>query len=397
MKDDMIKPEDMIARFGVEGLCQSAEDYFQTITNITPLMTKPFHSIAEGPYLLCKLGMLLSGLRLGKGMTILDFGAGSCWVSRFLNELSCATISLDPSPTALDIGKKLFDRFPLLEKPINSPRFLQFDGRKIQLPDEYVDRVIFFDAFHHVPNPEEILSQCYRVLKPGGIAGFGEVGPHHSRSPQSQKEMRTYNVLENDIVLEHLKEVSQQIGFSGLYCKLFTHPDLEISYPDYLHIARKKKIPKGIKGHIVNSMSEYPVFFLVKGNYIPDSRNSTGLKHEITVEKKNYRVKLGESFSVTVEIENNGNAKWLYQNIENIGVVNLGIHLFSKDNRLINYDFLRFNLEKDVSPGERLKKIIRIMPEEKGSFQMVLDLVAEHICWFEDNDSKPATLLVEVT
>ncbi|MGD2086663.1 MAG: class I SAM-dependent methyltransferase [Candidatus Aminicenantes bacterium] len=393
---DLIKPEDMIKKLGVEGLCQSADEYFKNITDITPLMTKPFHDVAEGAYLLCKLGVLISGLRLGKGLTILDFGAGSCWLSRFLNELSCATISLDPSPTALEIGKKLFNQLPLLGKPIADPYFLQFDGRKIQLADDSVDRVICFDAFHHVPNPEEILSEFYRVLRPGGIAGFGEVGPHHSRSSQSQKEMRTYDVLENDVVLEHLKKVSREIGFSELYCKLFSFPDLEIDYTDYLRMARKKKIPKTIAKHITNSMNDFPVFFLIKGKYTPDSRNSAGLNHEIFIEKSNYTIKQGEPFSVTVEIENKGNARWLYQNIKDIGVVNLGVHLFSRDNRLINYDYLRFNLGKDVLPGERLKKTVQIKVEEKGSFQMVLDLVAEHVCWFEENNSQPVTLGVEV-
>jgi ubiquinone/menaquinone biosynthesis C-methylase UbiE len=394
--NDLIKPEDVIKKLGVEGLCQSAEDYFKTITDITPLMTKPFHSIAEGPYLLCKLGVIISGLRLGKGMTILDFGAGSCWLSRFLNELSCATISLDPSPTALEMGKKLFNQLPLLGSPIADPCFLQFDGRKIQLEDDSVDRVICFDAFHHVPNPEEILSELYRVLKPGGIAGFGEVGPNHSTSPHSQREMRTYNVLENNIVLEHLKKVSREIGFSEIYFKLFSHPDLDIDYPDYLRMARKKKIPKAIGNHITNSMKDCPVFFLIKGKYTPDSRNPAGLNHGIFVEQTNYTVKAGEPFSVIVEIENKGNALWLYQNIKDFGVVNLGIHLFSKDNRLINYDFLRFNLGKDVLPGEKLKKTVHITMEKKGSFQMVLDLVAEYVCWFEENYAKPVTLGVEV-
>ncbi len=394
--NDLIKPEDMIKKLGVEGLCQSAEEYFKTITDITPLMTKPFHVVSEGAYLLCKLGVMLSGLRLGKGMTILDFGAGSCWLSRFLNELSCATISLDPSPTALEIGKKLFKQLPLLGSPIADPCFLHFDGRKIQLADDSVDRVICFDAFHHVPNQEEMLAEFYRVLKPGGIAGFGEVGPQHSRSPQSQKEMRTYNVLENDIVLEHLEKVSQQIGFSGLYCKLFSFPDLEIDYPDYLRMARKKKIPRAIGRHITNSMNDYPIFFLIKGKYTSDSRIPTGLNHGIFIEQTNYTVKAGEPFPVTVEIENKGNTRWLYQNIKDNGVVNLGIHLFSKDNRLIDYDFLRFNLGKDVLPGEKLKKTVQIKVEDKGSFQMVLDLVAEHVCWFEENNSKPVTLWVEV-
>ena len=38
---------------------------------------------------------------------MLDFGAGSCWASRFLNQMGCRVISLDTSLTALNIGKEL--------------------------------------------------------------------------------------------------------------------------------------------------------------------------------------------------------------------------------------------------------------------------------------------------
>ncbi|MCP5104195.1 MAG: class I SAM-dependent methyltransferase, partial [bacterium] len=229
--------------------CQSAEDYFKNIADPIPLLAKPFHNIFDGPQLLCKLGMLLSGLRLGKSMTVLDFGAGSCWLSRYLNELSCATISLDPSPSALKLGEKLFHDFPVMNTPIKKPRFLLFDGKKIELEDNAIDRIICFDAFHHVPNPDQVLAEFYRVLKPGGIVGFSEVGPSHSIAASSQMEMRNHNVLENDIVLEHFKEVARDTGFSKPYFKLYSHPDLELDYNDYLRIARKERIPKKTRRH----------------------------------------------------------------------------------------------------------------------------------------------------
>ena len=55
------------------------------------------------------------------------------------------------------------------------------------------------DAFHHVPNPGLVLAELSRVLKEGGIAGFAEPGPEHSKSPQSQYEMKTFKVVENDV------------------------------------------------------------------------------------------------------------------------------------------------------------------------------------------------------
>lgn len=393
---NQIKPEDVIKRLGIEGLCKSADDYFKNISNPIPLMNKPFHSITEGPYLLCKMGQLLSGLRLGKGMTVLDFGAGSCWLSRFLNELSCATISTDPSPTALEIGQKLFKQFPPINASIKNPQFFPFNGKKIPLENNSVDRIICFDAFHHVPNPQDILKEFFRILKPGGIAGFSEVGPHHSQSPQSQMEMRNYNVLENDIELEHIKEISKKIGFSNIYCKLFSHPDLEINLPDYLKMVRKKKIPKSVKDHVTHSMTEFPIFFLVKGNYIPDSRNPNNLKHQISLNQREIKIKAGEKFSLTATIENNGNAIWLYKNIKDIGVVNLGVHLFSKENKIIDYDFLRFNLGKNILPGESLQKEIQISMETPGTFRLMFDLVSEQVCWFEQNNSKPISIALEV-
>ena len=394
---DLIKPEDIIKELGIEGLCRSAEDYFKNIADPIPLLAKPFHNIYDGPPLLCKLGLLLSGLRLGKSMTILDFGAGSCWLSRFLNEMSCATISLDPSPSALKLGEKLFHDFPVMNTPIVKPRFLLFDGKKIDLDDNSIDRIICFDAFHHVPNPEEVLGEFFRVLKPGGIAGFSEVGPFHSIAASSQKEMRTYNVLENDIVMEDFKEVARDIGFSEPYFKLYSHPDMEMDYRDYLRIARKKRIPKGARRHITISMTDNPIFFLIKGQYVPDSRNHEGLRHHLTIKKSEYSVNAGEPLSITVEIGNSGNALWLHRNINDIGVVNLGIHLLSSENRLINYDFLRFNPGKDVFPGEKLTKTVSVKFEEKGRFHLVFDLVSEYVCWFEENGSQPRTVTVNVT
>jgi SAM-dependent methyltransferase len=43
-----------------------------------------------------------------------------------------------------------------------------YDGKRIPFPDSYFDWCISTEVFEHVFNPEEFLSEAYRVLKPGG-------------------------------------------------------------------------------------------------------------------------------------------------------------------------------------------------------------------------------------
>jgi len=89
----MISQRTVIKNNSVEELCQTAENYFKSIPDPTPQMAKPFRSLFEAPEKIQNLGLLLSGLNLGRTMTVLDFGAGTCWLSRFLNQLQYRTIS----------------------------------------------------------------------------------------------------------------------------------------------------------------------------------------------------------------------------------------------------------------------------------------------------------------
>jgi ubiquinone/menaquinone biosynthesis C-methylase UbiE len=393
--DKKIKPEELVEELGLEGLCRTAEEYFKNMTDTTPLMARPFHDIAETPKLLCKLGQILSGLRLCKGMTVMDFGAGSCWLSRFINELSCATISVDTAPSAIKIGQTLFSQTPPITPSITEPRFLHFDGRKIQLPDDSVDRIIVFDTFHHIPNQREILVDFYRILKPGGIAGFSDVGPRHSTAISSQIEMQRYKILEQDLYIEELKKTIEKIGFSGIYFKLFSHPDKEITYDEYLKIARKKKIPRPITHFISESMEDNPIFFLIKGQYQEDSRHPSGLKHHLKIIHSPPRAAPNTPFKVTLEIQNQGNSTWLSQNTADIGVVKIGIHLFSENNPLINPDFLRFPFNKNILPNQKLTQTLPITLPTPGKYRLEFDLVSEYVSWFEYLGSQPVSMIVE--
>lgn len=160
-----------------------------------------------------RLSILISGMQIEPGMDVLDFGAGPCWLSKLLNQAGVGTISLDCSQTALKLGRQLFQDYPIIGEYVREPRFLLFDGRNIELPDRSVDRIICFDAFHHIPNQLEVLQELCRVLKEGGIVGFSEPEGRHSQAEADQEEMRDFHVLENDMWPD---EIFKQAKTAGL-------------------------------------------------------------------------------------------------------------------------------------------------------------------------------------
>ena len=62
----MIDPRDVIASVTTTGLCRTADNYYKAISDPTPQIAKPFSSLVEAPEILQSMGLLLSGLRLGK-------------------------------------------------------------------------------------------------------------------------------------------------------------------------------------------------------------------------------------------------------------------------------------------------------------------------------------------
>lgn len=391
-----IDPADLIQELTVEELCESAEEYFASIDDYTFHMVKPFGGIMDAPELLYQMSLLLSGLRLGKSMTVLDFGAGTCWFSRFLNQMHCATISVDPSTTALRIGEELFERLPILGESIAPPRFLPFDGHRIDLPDASVDRIVCFDAFHHVPNVADVLREFHRVLKDGGIVGFSEPGRNHSQNARAQYEMRHYGVLENDIRLDEIKSTAEEIGFGELRVKMVHPYGADLSYKEYQQITRWRFLPPRFWSELPSAMRRTTIFFFTKGTFALDSRSHLGLRHTIEVMESDAAGRVGQPLGLTLRLVNVGQSKWLHRNVKDIGVVQVGVHLYDAGGRLLDLDFVRGRLDADVPPGESVVTHVPVTFSEPGTYELAIDLVAEHVCWFENLGCRPARLEVEV-
>jgi SAM-dependent methyltransferase len=395
----MIDPKDVMRRYTVEELCETADQYFRLVSDPTPLMSKPFTFLHETPVALQNLGLLLSGLHLGKTMTVLDFGAGTCWLSRFLTQLNCQTICCDASPTALDIGRRLFEEYPLIGTVVYKPIFLSFDGRTIDLPDESVDRIVCFDAFHHVPNPAEVITQLGRVLKKGGIAGFSEPGQGHSQTPQSQYEMSNYCVLENDINVNEIFQFAQTAGFTELSLKVVSDMEMSLSQHNLLfgQPGDAESLRSELWNQTYNAMHNRAIFFLHKGPLARDSRSHIGLAHVIRIDKTDYALEAGQALRLSVTITNTGEASWLNTNSAIFGIVRLATHLYDGDGKLVNIDFSRHELPVPVSPGETVTMSIEEYLPDSGRYRLAFDLVAEGVTWFENVGSTPIVVTARVT
>lgn len=401
-----IDPKQLADDATLDHLRSTADNYFKSLTDPTPWMTKPFSSVFEAPELLQNIGLLISGLRLGKTMTVLDFGAGSCWLSRILNQLQCQTISCDISQEALEIGKRLFKQSPPLGEALFQPRFLLFEGLHLDLPDDSVDRIVCHDAFHHVPNQRVILSEFARVLKPGGLAGFSEPGKDHSRKPQSQMEMKNYGVLENDIDLAAMAAFAREAGFSRVSCRMLNR--LELGVEDYNTLTNgstsnvraggwdRAALEELALADIRETMADRSIFFLFKGEFVPDSRGHDGLSHTIYIDKSEFEASPGEPLHVDATISNNGRALWLTENDYGIGVVNLGTHLYDENGSLMALDFSRTAFESNVLPGQKVHARASLNFPSRGRFTVAFDLVSDGVGWFEMMGSQPRCVNVHV-
>jgi len=118
-----------------------------------------FRSSAEFSELLALLGDCV------RGGAILDLGAGT-GIASYAFACSGARVvyALEPDPSDV-VGRGAIRRVSA-GRPIE---LLESHGEMIPLPSEEVDLVYARQVLHHVNDLPQVLSQCARVLKTGGV------------------------------------------------------------------------------------------------------------------------------------------------------------------------------------------------------------------------------------
>jgi len=305
---------------------------------------------------------------------------------------------LDVSPTALKIARSLYARLPVIgDRP--TPEFLEFDGRKIPLPDASVDRVLSFDAFHHVANPDQVLREIGRVLKPGGIAGFAEPGARHSDTPMSQFEMRTYHVVENDIDIHALWRAARGFGFRDLKLALSSGPPFYLPLPEYEDfLAGGQTTERWLTATRVFLRDVRHFFLFKEGEEPADSRTVDGLACEVAVQPVPTPIAAGTPISIEADVRNTGTASWLPSSAP-YGGVRLGAHIYDAAGKLLDFEIHGESLSdsnRPIEPGETVRARVVIPGQAPGRYRIELDCVASHVTWFAQVGSSTTTVTVDV-
>lgn len=374
--DAFVDAEALARELSLEELNEAAEAYFAAVTDPSYLFAKPLGGILEAPTMLMHFAAMVYGLWLEPKDTVLDFGAGAGWTSRMLAQLDCHVIACDVSPRALELAQELFRVHPTLG--FGEATFLRFDGRVIELPDASVDRIAVMDAFHHVPNWPQVLSEFHRVLKPGGRVVMAEPGPAHSQTAAAQSEMRTYTVLERDVRIEDIEILARQAGFASMAIGMYSGHPVFVPVDQFEEeLATGQAAAAGMRDFLVN----HRLIALSKNwDGVHTSRDGTGLAGRIDLSWAG-----GLHYRGTVT--NIGEATWLPQEAEH-GSVRLGVQILDEDGSLRTRDHqrvpLRYNPTCPVRPGQSVTVEFDVVDPGLDRYRLGFDLVSEHVAWFAD-------------
>jgi ubiquinone/menaquinone biosynthesis C-methylase UbiE len=121
---------------------------------------------------------VLKEVGLESGFCVLDYGCGPGGYIAALVELvgpSGKIYALDIHPLAVEEVKKIAAR-----KRIENIETIESDC-DTGLPDNNVDVVLLYDIFHELSQPDDVMRELHRVLKPGGTLSFTD---HHMKEQE---------------------------------------------------------------------------------------------------------------------------------------------------------------------------------------------------------------------
>jgi len=383
--EPLIDVRDLIARYSNAEHIARANAYFASMPEDALLLRKPFFGMMETQRNMLGVSEVLQRLKLFPGARVLDFGAGTGWLSKVFAYLDCKAIAVDVSESALGLGRRAFERDPLAAGL--SIDWRAFDGERLPAEDESVDRIVCYDSFHHVADQAAMLREFYRVLTPGGRIAFHEPGPTHSQTPVAQYEMRHHDVIENDIVIEDIWRTAQELGFTGLELALSALTTVALPLDRYTRAISGKPSSDDLAAMmqtIIDTGAGLRIFSMTKGEEVTDSRSVAGTagRFEITQTQRRGDVLYGR-----VRAINTGTTRWR-GSVTEPGGVWLGA-------KLGGVDYGRAWLSAaGVAPGDMVEVDFTFPAPTESPAELVFDLVAENMMWFEATGTVPVTIRV---
>jgi hypothetical protein len=200
-------------------------------------------------------------------------------------------------------------------------------------------------------------------------------------SAMSQREMREFGVIENDVMIDDIWRRAQSAGFDNIEISVFMPRPTLCSIEEFRELREYDTADRVLRRVYESSFKEIydgeRLFVLFKGAGIQDSRTQEGLKGHITAEIKDVE----DRYQISGTVKNTGTATWRRSGTAT-GAVNLGVMLRQLDGAW-DQDFDRiYFLEAAGPPGSVWEFKIEIAKDRIGDAEVHLDLVSELVAWF---------------
>ena len=373
------------------------------------LRTKPFYNLAnklpkfaghgmdiETQRHFCDFANMAVALDLPAGARILDAACGSGWLSEYFARLGYDVTGIDISPDLVQISQ---DRIRVLppnidhETPIRC-RFLVHDIELGPLKEKF-DAIVCYDAMHHLDDARNAIRHLAAMLPLGGLF-FVLEGNRPAAGSAGQAElievMQKFGTLESPFDREYLGQLLDEAGLAiagdyvsvnGLFDREAVDENgrLRVDMPSINYLLCKK-VSEG-----------------APASTVPDSRAPGILRAEITLQSnRQLKVAPGECFRAQLLVRNTGDTLWLGGGIVRRGGVMLGVKILDETGKLWEEFHGEPSLPRAVGPGESCEVTIEhASPRAPGRYQVKVDLVDQHISWFEERGSVPLEFSLEVS
>jgi SAM-dependent methyltransferase len=194
-----------------------------------PVITEPFSVDRSAARLLFDFGIMASLVKSSElHHPVLDFGAGTGWLSELCVRMGFQTVAFDIHG---DLQACLENRVRADHRI--DPEYLRFahgDGHAMPFESSVFGHLLCYDTLHHMHDYSKAFEEFFRVLRKGGRGIFVEPGAGHSTSPETiafLKEQKKHDPawIERDIVLEEIDRIARTAGFrSGISIVAVPHP-----------------------------------------------------------------------------------------------------------------------------------------------------------------------------
>jgi ubiquinone/menaquinone biosynthesis C-methylase UbiE/glycosyltransferase involved in cell wall biosynthesis len=348
------------------------------------------------------LMVVAKSLRLRPGDEVLDFGAGSCYVSELLNRFGYLTVALDNDQEVLAIGHERLTLDPRCDR--ERARFVTGDGMCLPFRGASFDGIVCMNALHHMPDYRATLAEMFRVLKAGGRAVFAEPGDEHSKSPESIVAIEQYGAVEKDVILSEIYQLAKEVGFQRMILKPYVLPDMvELDYEEFDRFREGGKVSSAFltAQEIADFIRGHPLFCIEKGGVralTSATAPAATLRAKILIKECSRRTNQGGSMKVVALCENMGENIWLSKPRVFGGYVTFGVKLLTPDGRVLEDNRGRQHLRHDVPPGGRIEVVSEVSLEgfKPGSYRVLFDMVNELVCWFQSVGSEVVERWIEI-